>query len=415
MHKACIFLLYAATNFVHARFPLSRFADRYTSLLVSPKFVSGALCRVKRKSCALLKRSHTMLSHGKVHPHHDSFKRDDAALDVVTHFAPSIDVEAQAPSEQLIVVAPCTDDVAIDKLQSTLVPNSLITLKEQMEIEFSDKKRQEASRKMKKKLDEMDDDKKLKNNIITFKYATDYTFLRRSSPEDVWEAILRREAWRQIPVAMVVVTLVQVCICSIVMIAKSAPVNLSTLIMAVMYVVAMATSNPFIITKELNAILLKQYNKRIKTKNQQIFLVSLCVLFSPIVLVAAICAYSVTAILDFTTGPILDVSFGSMVNIIVNIIVVFSALSIGLRSEDPINAIQTFVGFDFINNMDESIIAYVNVDLMAHTKRINPHTTKTMIVRAIVYTATLFVLGATFYLTISNKCVIFCSGPVQLR
>jgi hypothetical protein len=300
------------------------------------------------------------------------------------------------------------NDVDVDNLESALCPGQRITLKEQLRRNFTDKKRVEAARKMQKKLDEIDADEKLRNDIIVFKYATDQSFLRRSSPDEVWEAILRREAWNQIPVAMVTVTLVQVGICAIIMIAKNAALNLSTLIMAIMYVVAMATSNPFVISKELSSVLLKQYSKLVTTKASRVFFTALAVLLFPLLAGGLACAYTVTAILDFTTGPILDVSFGSMVNIIVNIIVVFSALSIGLRSADPISAIQTFVGFDFVNNMDEVIISVVRVDLLAPTTRINSHGHKMLFVRLGVYVCTLLVLFATFYLTIVNECFLFC-------
>lgn len=306
------------------------------------------------------------------------------------------------------------EDALIDKMESNVVPGSLITLKEQLSIGFSDKKRQEAAAKMRRKLLEMEAAKKLKDDIITFKYATDYSYLRRSSPDDVWDAILRREAWRQIPVAMATVTVVQVGICAIVMIAKSSPVNVSTFVMAVMYVIAMATSNPFVISKELTKILQQSLSKFTATPHTRIFTVAVVVLLSPLLLVVLVCAYGVTVILDFTTGPILDVSYGSMVNIIVNIIVVFSALSIGLRSQDPINAIQTFVGFDFINSMDEGIISFVNVDLLAPAARVHASTNKMTFVRITVYVSTVIILASSFYLTITNQCLLFCNSTIIL-
>ena len=302
------------------------------------------------------------------------------------------------------------EDKEIDQLKSVLHADSLITLKEQLEIDFTDKRRREAAEKMTKKIEDADAEILLKNRIITFKYATDYTFLRRSSPEDVWNAILRREAWNQIPVAMVLVTLVQVSICCIVLIAGNSPLNLSTLVMAVMYVIAMASSNPFVITKELTVILRKQYERVTQTKYQVIFVHAACVLLCPLILLVLCVAYAVTAILDFTTGPILDVSFAGMVNILINILVVFSALSIGLRSDNPINAIQTFVGFDFVNNMDETILVNVNVDLLAPTVRVNNGATKMLTVRIGVYVTTIIILAGTTYLTISNDCLLFCNG-----
>lgn len=300
------------------------------------------------------------------------------------------------------------DDHSIDMMESKIVSNSLITLKEQLQIEFSDVKRLEAYRKMKRKLEEQEANRKLKNEIIMFKYATDHSYLRRSSPDQVWEGILRREAWRQIPIAMFTVTCVQIGICAIVMVAKSSSVNISTLVMAIMYVIAMATSNPFVITKELNTILLKLYEKFTVTKQSRIFFYSISIFLFPLIILSLLCAYIVTGILDFTTGPILDVSYGSMLNILVNIIVVFSALSIGLRSQDPINAIQTFVGFDFINNLDEIIISYIDINLLIHTKRNNKNKEKMLFIRIFIYITTMLILTGSFYLTITNNCLLFC-------
>lgn len=301
------------------------------------------------------------------------------------------------------------EDVEIDKMESKLIPGCGITLKEQLLIAFSDEKRKRAALSMKRKLEEIREDKKLKNDIITFAYATDSSYLRRCTPDQVWEGILRREAWKQIPMAMFLVTLVQIGICTIIMITKSSAVNISTLIMAILYVLAMATSNDFVITKELNAILSKALRKATATKASRMFTIALGVLLFPILVVVLLLAYLVTAILDFTSGPILDVSFANMVNILVNITVVFSALSIGLRSQDPISAIQTFVGFDFVNSLDEGIMACVDVDLLAPTLRVKkPAKNKILTIRIAVYVATLFVLGSTVYLTFSNKCVIFC-------
>jgi len=352
-----------------------------------------------------------MSGSGKILPHENNHRISHGRATPTPDISiDSGDVEMPAqPAVQAAEVA-YLDDKSIDNLPSKLAPGSLITLKEQLQIEFLDRKRQEAQRKMLQKIEQQEEDKKLRNQIITFMYASDYTYLRRSSPDEVWDAILRREAWRQIPVTLIIVSMVQVCICAIVMIAKSAPVNYSTLIMAIMYVVAMATSNPFTISKDLTGMLTRTYHAHVQTRAQQIFFVAVCVVLSPILALVLAVAYGITAVLDFTTGPILDVSYGSMVNIIVNIIVVFSALSIGLRSDDPINAIQTFVGFDFINNLDEGIIATINVDLMAHATRSNNVSTKMLTVRLTVYILTVFILAGAFYLTLFNECYIFCQG-----
>lgn len=307
-------------------------------------------------------------------------------------------------AERLLTV----DDAAIDSLKSNVAKGRPITLQEQLELAFTTTKKQEASRKMLRKMKAEADYAKIRENIITFKYAADYSLLRRSSPDDVWVALLRREAWRQIPAAMLLVTVVQAVAPLLIVMSSNTGVDVTTLVISAAYVLAVSVSNPLVITGELSAIV-----NRIAAAYTQTFVGTLqfyivCTLLSPILVTAFVCAYTVTLLLDLTTGPILDVSYESMVNIVVHIIVVLCGLSVGLRSANLLSAFEVFAAFTFIYHLDRLAMSHVKVDMMAPTKRNNNIVLQVLAVRLIVYILTALLFGWVLYLTISNDCYIYC-------
>jgi hypothetical protein len=100
-----------------------------------------------------------------------------------------------------------------------------------------------------------------------------------------------------------------------------------------------------------------------------------------------------------------------MCNIIVRTFVVFTAISAGLRSGNPINAMQTFAGFDFIDGMDELVIDGIDFDFdeLADANIERADDTKMFIVRVSVYTATPLIIVGFLYITIVNVCYAFCT------
>lgn len=52
-------------------------------------------------------------------------------------------------------------------------------------------------RKIMRAMTKVNDDIKLRDEIVAFKYATDMSILRRASPDEVWTAVKRRAAWAQ--------------------------------------------------------------------------------------------------------------------------------------------------------------------------------------------------------------------------
>lgn len=130
-------------------------------------------------------------------------------------------------------------------------------------------------------------------------------------------------------------------------------------------------------------------------------------LASPILIIF----FNVTVILDLCVGEIIDLSYASMANTIIHVVVIFTAVSIGLRSGNPINAIQTFAGFDFIDQLDELVIESIEIDAetLAETKDIGI-SNKILTIRLTIYIFTPMVVIGIAYLTIINECYIFCSN-----
>jgi len=249
-----------------------------------------------------------------------------------------------------------------------------------------------------------------KKAIIAFKAATDPSYLIQSSIDEIWLAVKRREAWAQIPLKMIGTSMAQVVLCLIAMMAYNAPVNASTLVMAIIYTITMASVNPFDVTMDLVGILERQVAKfgQKYTFGLAYLLVALA---SPILAIP----FGVAVIFDFFVGKVLDCSYGSLINITVDAIVKATAISVGLRSSNPISAIQTFVGFDFISQMDEVIIDSVDVDMKALTSLGNATPNwnnskrgKMQRVRISLYVLVPLIVGFFSYTTIYNVCYVFC-------
>ena len=249
-----------------------------------------------------------------------------------------------------------------------------------------------------------------KKAIIAFKAATDPSYLIQSSIDEIWLAVKRREAWAQVPLKMFGTSLAQLILCLIAMLAYNAPVNDSTLVMAIIYTITMASVNPFDVTTDLVNIVDKEVTK-IGQKYTMGVAYLLVALASPILAIP----FAVAIIFDFFVGKVLDCSYGSLINIAVDAVVKATAISVGLRSSNPISAIQTFVGFEFISQMDEAIIESVDVDMLALTSLGNATPNwnnskrgKMQRVRISLYILVPFIVGFFSYTTIYNVCYMFC-------
>lgn len=259
-------------------------------------------------------------------------------------------------------------------------------------------------KKMMKHYQDDDADKRTIQDIVAFKYSSDTSYLRRSSPEEVWDAIRRRYVWKKYPFKMIFLTITQILVCTVVTISQNSHVNVSTLLMASMYIVAIGVMNPLSVTMDL-----EKYIRLFKQKSNlsPVVFGILVALLSPVLLVV----FGVTFTLDLIVGEILDLSLGSMINILVNVIVVFTAISVGLRSGNPINAIQTFAGFDFINSMDEMVIESIDIDMkeLQGDELEYGDSNKILFVRVTIYILTPSIIAFFIYITVTNSCLAFCT------
>lgn len=269
--------------------------------------------------------------------------------------------------------------------------------------------------KILRKMKEKESDHHLKNEIIAFKYATDMSYLRRSSPDEVWQAILRREAWAQDPVKMSIVSVAQLLLCVIAMVTVNSDINPATLIMACIYIITVGASNSFEVTQDLARYFRQAVAYLASGKGKNIPLLVLfcigCVLFLPVIAFL----FMVTFVLDLMVGEIMDLSYGEYFNILIDFIVIFTGFSVGLRSGNAINAIQTFAGFHFIAEMDEVVLQSFTVDLNAKTSHIHSKgkSDKIMRVRVATYISCPILLCFFMYITTTNTCLLFCNADEQ--
>ena len=300
------------------------------------------------------------------------------------------------------------DDEQVDLQRSVLRPEQFITLQEQMNIEFTTVKKQEASRKMLKKIKEVNENKKQREDIVTFRYATDYSYLRRSTPDEVWTAIRRREAWAQNPLSMIAVTAVQLVVCIIILISENNHVYIPTLILSGVFVIAISLSNPLTICNELTAMIQRVHHGYTANPVERVQFYFICTILSPVILPFLLVAYTVTYTLDMTTGPILDVSYESMTCIINHMAIVFTTLSVALRSETLLVSLQVFAGFTFLYSLDDWIVNSTTIDLMEPAKRNNDVRCRITVVRILVYIQTAVLIGIVVYFTVTNRCILWC-------
>jgi hypothetical protein len=251
----------------------------------------------------------------------------------------------------------------------------------------------------------IEDDKSIhtmQTDISGFHFGVDRSIARSTSPENVWNAIKRRYAWKTQPLRMVGLTATQITLCVIVAISSSSTINIGTVIMAGLFILAVGASNPMKISRDA-----WEYIEWGAKKTGWIAMAIILLFTFPFVGLV----FVITFTLDLICGEIYDISYGYMCNVIVRTFVVFTAISVGLRSGNPINAIQTFAGFDFIDGMDELVIDGIDYDFdeLANAEVEKADNTKIMVVRLAIYITTPLIIAGFFYVTIVNKCYAFCT------
>jgi hypothetical protein len=297
------------------------------------------------------------------------------------------------------------EDETVDSLRSVNNSSVGITLKEQLDREFTTTKQQEAFAKMNKKISALDEFQNIKKKVISFKYATDYSFLRRSSPDQVWVAIQRREAWSQFPVAMFVTTILQVGICAVVVISAHQNVHITPLIAVLSFVAALGSMNTFTVCRDLTGI----FSKAFEQGRSSCFFWTACIFLFPMFLLCATIAYAVCITLDLLSGTILDVSYPAFAHSLANNTIIFSAISVALRSDDLLTSLQVLAGFHFVYALDALVLARIEVDLLAPTRRVLNVSVQVAAVRILTYVSIALLLAYALFFTFANECAIFCT------
>lgn len=246
-----------------------------------------------------------------------------------------------------------------------------------------------------------------KKEAIIAIVANDPSFLVHATLDELWEAILRRHAWHFSPLIMTAVTGMQVVMAVIPLLSKNADFNISTGLMALFYVVSLAAANSFALCTDLQRMITKPMAK-LEKKHGKAAVYGLYALMSP----ALLLAFTVTTVLDLSMGKVIDLSAGSVANVLVNVLIQATSISIGLRSGNSVGAIQTFVGFDFLSTIDEAVIN-ANVNHHDLTKRRHDFDqrdyAKILIARLVMYVSTFVILAGVAYITYLNECLFFCN------
>lgn len=259
-----------------------------------------------------------------------------------------------------------------------------------------------------------------KQDLVEFWVAFDPCFITDIDIDAAWTAILRREAWRRKPFVMTVIHFTQLALALFSSLSQNSPVNTSTAVMAILYIFILLVQKDFTITNEfINDVLIKDwYEKKIKPKFSVPVGYFICFLASPVLLLILF----ITFLLEFFIGKMMEVSIGSLTDLVINVFVICTSISVGLRSGNGISAIQTFVGFEFISGFDEIIIEKMEPNFYARApnymddtdpeqkanrrKRIQRKNN----VRILIYIIVPCIFAFYVYLTAANPCFVFCDG-----
>lgn len=206
----------------------------------------------------------------------------------------------------------------------------------------------------------------------------------------------------------------QITLCLVCLLTKNSAVNPSTSLMAGIYIATVCASNPFAKCGDVSTYiqrwfgLLPPRKKDAKPrKPNYIGLIIFLILASPVLIVVL----AVTFLLDVCIGEIVDLSYGELLNAMVNIIVIFTGFSVGLRSETAVGAVQTFAGFQFVSVMDELLMDTIELDLDRKVQHIygKEKDRKVLTVRLTLYIMTPVLLAFFMWITFTNTCLAFCN------
>lgn len=259
---------------------------------------------------------------------------------------------------------------------------------------------------IKQKLQEIDDDEEKKRKIIIMKFATDPFFFDDDSPDEVWEAFQRLEAWEDFPAKMIFTTVLQCLLTGFCLVGTNEPITIGTAVTTICYFIGLIVFNP---TKNTDRVL-AWIDDFITPLNSQ------CSGFGGYIAYFFLWPFLLTGIV---LGLACDIALEDDVSswyqfwdIFTGIFVRLTALSVGLRSYNPLYALGAFIGFEFIGEFDEQVMTLIDVD-MAKPFVINEYTPE-MVTRKLfrlqiaTYASMVFFYVLVIYYTVNNTCQLFC-------
>ena len=249
------------------------------------------------------------------------------------------------------------------------------------------------------------------DDVLLYAASEDLTFVENMSKSALLEALIRREAWNTRPCTMAGIVFAQVLLCVAAMLSFNEPVNSSTTAMTIIFLITTASSNPFDVFHDLIKLIKKRGSQAIKRIGRTATIAIIAMLspiWFPLIFVVLVFVF----VFDLMVGRIEDNTIGGLANIMVNTIVISTALSVGIRSGSPINAIQTFAGFEFISQMDEALMQQMKFDpYKDYYIPTRPEAKlKKAYVRAVLYVFVPSVTIFSAYITFSNVCLTFCTN-----
>jgi hypothetical protein len=246
----------------------------------------------------------------------------------------------------------------------------------------------------------------IKEKIIMIKYATDPSYFSESTPDEIWESFKRREAWEDNFMKMVAVTVVQFLLCVFPLIGENAPMTSGTMFTTFLYVLA-----NLLFTEMMNANrLLANILALLEPYKDSCFGLTwylLVFVSSPFIAVG----FFIALAFDFAVGDVHSASYARFFNDAVAMFVKCTSISVGLRSPTPLAALASFVGFSYITDFDELVVAICHVDLTKPLKL--DHLTgieqKVFNVQVLTYTCAVVNYAVVTYFTVfNNNCLVYC-------
>lgn len=241
--------------------------------------------------------------------------------------------------------------------------------------------------------------------VLMFAAASDNSFGDNLKKAEVMHALLRRKAWKWKPFTMSGVLITQLMLAFAALTTYDGPLNPPLTGLLMLFVVAAASSNKYCNTKSFFADF-KTERKNMTAKRGMLCFCAYALLMGPFLLIFVI--FNILA--DLMVGKIKDYTYGAMAKQLVSGVVTCSALSIGMRANSPLHAVQTFAGFAFISEMDEAVMYKMSFDPYGDYFPVNDKeaASKRKLTTTVLTIAIPFYAIFVFLLTISNYFCVFC-------